>query len=179
MSLHFLVDGYNAINQIDSLRQVRILKDARNALIRNIQAKRMMRSKINKVTVVFDGKKGERELNSFPEYEQKNARTISASKSQLNIIFSKGESADELIKRMVQESCRPKQMVVVSSDKGIVYFTRSLGARAVSPVEFLCAEQARLRPKKQTAEEGAESQKVELTYQQQEAINQELRRIWK
>ena len=168
MSLHFLIDGYNAIKQVKSLNRIRSLNEARVALIKSIQAKRLLKSKNNQITVVFDGK---RDLSLTGQADKIRGD------SPLNIIFSKGESADEVIKRMVQDSSRPRQIIVVSDDKGIVYLTNSLGAKAVSPAEFLREEQ-KPRPEKQYTKTRPEPLKIELSYQQQEEINRELRRIW-
>ena len=177
MSLHFLIDGYNAIKQVKSLNRIRNLSEARVALIKSIQAKRLLKSKNNQITVVFDGKE-ECGFSFFtPKDYPSKADFPFKSKTPLNIIFSKGESADEVIKRMVQDSSRPRQIIVVSDDKGIVYLTNSLGAKAMSPAEFLHEEQ-KPRPKKQYTKRRAEPLKIELSYQQQEEINRELRRIW-
>jgi len=148
-------------------------------LIRNIQAKRLPRSRSNRITVVFDGKEG-RGCSLFSSGGYPNKPEFphpDKSKTTLNIIFSKGESADEVIKRTVQDSSKPGQIIVVSDDKGIVYFTNSLGAKAMSPAEFLC-EEKKPQHKEQSANRRAELLKTELSYRQQEEINQELRRIW-
>jgi predicted RNA-binding protein with PIN domain len=146
MSLHFLIDGYNAIKQVKSLNRIRSLNEARVALIKSIQAKRLLKSKNNQITVVFDGK----EECGFSFFTSKDYPSKAdfpfKGKTPLNIIFSKGESADEVIKRMVQDSSRPRQIIVVSDDKGIVYLTNSLGAKAMSPTEFL-HEKQKPRPK--------------------------------
>lgn len=179
MSLHFLVDGYNAIKQVKSLKSIRSLNEARDALIRNIQARRLRRSRNNRITIVFDGK-AEREFSQFSSggYPNKPEFPLSdKSKTALNIIFSKGEPADEVIKRTVQDSSKPGQIIVVSDDKGIVHFTNSLGAKAMSPAEFLC-EEKKPRHKELSANRRADFLKAELTYRQQEEINQELRRVW-
>ena len=165
MSLHFLIDGYNVIKQIDSLRDIRTLKDARMSLMRIIQARRLMGSKNNQVEIVFDGKG---DYNFYPDQ----------SRGQIKIIFSKGESADETIKRIVSNTANPKQKMVVTNDKAIIFFIRSCGAKAMSVSEFFKGEQEQLDSKQKQIRREAESLKLELTYQQQEAINQELRKIW-
>ena len=72
-------------------------------------------------------------------------------------------------------SRNPKQIVVVTDDKAIMFFIRSLKAKAMSVDDFFSKQQKKL-DKKPT--EKAESAKIELTYQQQQEINQELSRLW-
>ena len=167
MSLHFLIDGYNVIKQIECLKDLDVLRDARESLVRIIQSSRLMKSKNNQATIVFDGKG---DFN-FCRGEDKGS---------LKRIFSKGESADETIKRIVNDAANPKQMVVVTDDKAIIFFIRSLEAKRMSVSEFLggIKRQLSLRSK-QKGRESPESLKTEITCQQQEAINQELREYWK
>lgn len=168
MSLHFLIDGYNVFKQSDSFKGSSYLKDAPGALVNAIQKKRLIGSKNNQATIVFDGRD-----NSSLKLKQGDTR--------IKIIFSSDDSADTIIKKMVSDSNNPKQMVVVTDDKEIIFYTRSLGAKIMSASEFLKEVQNRLGKKtsKQKKPSGLELFKIELTYQQQEAINQELRRIWK
>ena len=167
MSLHFLIDGYNVIKQVECLKDLDVLRDARASLVRIIQSSRLMKSKNNQATIVFDGKG---DFN-FCRGEDKGS---------LKTIFSKGESADETTKRIVNDVANPKQMVVVTDDKAIIFFIRSLGAKRMSVSEFLGGIKRRLSlQSKQKGRKNPESLKTEITYQQQEAINQELREYWK
>jgi predicted RNA-binding protein with PIN domain len=167
MSLHFLVDGYNAIKQTRSFKNIRNLEAARVSLVKAIQSRRLLRGRNNQVTIVFDGS-DEFNLNLNRQ-------------NPIKVIFSKGESADETIKRVVDNSNNPKQLVVVTNDKSIIFFTRSLGAKTMSVDEFLKSRQRNpgRRMLNQSLEKSIESAKIELTYQQRAAINQELRKIWK
>jgi len=168
MSLHFLIDGYNVIKQIDCLNDIGTLNNARISLIEIIQARRLTGSKNNRVTIVFDGKE------NYYLYPPKD-------KQRIKIIFSRQESADDVIKRIVGECDNPKQIVVVTNDKSIVYFTRSLGAKVMSVSDFLAKPEKRLDktpPPRQKSKRNHELAKIELTHQQQAAINQELSRIW-
>ena len=166
MSLHFLIDGYNVIKQVDSLKDMHSLKDARFSLVEIIRVRHLTGSENNRVTIVFDG---DENLNLFQKQN----------KTQFKIIFSKAESADESIKKIVQDASHPKQIVVVTDDKAIVFFVTSLGAKAMSVNEFLGEKQLDKKSLRKKIRRKTESQKIELTYQQQEAINQELRRLWK
>ena len=169
MSLHFLIDGYNVIKRTDSLKDLSSLRHARMSLVKAIQARRLAGSKNNQVTIVFDGRA------DFDFYQPQR-------KGQIKIFFSSDESADEVIKRMVGESGNPKQIVVVTDDKAIAHFIRSAGARAMPVLDFISRDKRQPAGKarlKHTGQGERELAKAELTYQQQEAINQELNDIWK
>lgn len=171
MSLHFLIDGYNVIKQVDSLKDMRSLRNARMSLVKIIQGKRLLKGRGNQVTIVFDGR---------DDFNLSGALTENRGRNPIKIIFSKGESADETIKRMLDGSANPRQSVVVTDDKAIIFFSRSLGATAMPVCEFLGQEEKQLNKRlpKQRRQKNAELLKIELTHQQQESINQELRRIW-
>ncbi len=164
MSLHFLIDGYNAIRRIESLRCIRILEDARMSLIEFIQANGLAGSKNNRVTIVFDGKEG---------FDIGSAQN----KGVIKIIFSRGESADETIKRLVEISSNPKQIVVVTDDRAIVFSTKAFGVNAMSISEFF--SRVKKRSVSRAAGQKNIESKLELTYQQREAINLELKKFWK
>ena len=161
MCLHFLIDGYNAINRLKSLNKIANLKKVRDSLINIIKQK--LKSSNNKISVIFDGKV------EFAFRSEKNNASI-------KIIFSKGESADDLIKKIVSQSDKPRQIAVVSDDKEIIYFTRSLKAKVVSVKDFF--EGNNYTIKKEAGLTNQHSQKDELSYLEQELINKELRKKW-
>ncbi|MGO9136710.1 MAG: NYN domain-containing protein [Syntrophales bacterium] len=121
--MHIIIDGYNLIRQSDALRRYEklSLEAGRNALTRSVSNYKQKRG--HKVTIVFDGWQGgpvEEERDKF---------------SGINIIYSrKGEKADEVIKRMVQE--RAEEVVVVTSDRDIADFVSRRGGTAISSQEF-------------------------------------------
>jgi Predicted RNA-binding protein containing a PIN domain len=121
--MHIIIDGYNLIRQSDALRRYErySLEEGRKALIRSISLYKKQRG--HKVTVVFDGWQG------GPVEEERDKL------SGIDIIYSrKGEKADEVIKRMVQE--RTEEIVVVSSDRDIADFVSRRGGTAISSQEF-------------------------------------------
>ena len=121
--MHIIIDGYNLIRQSDTLRRYeRIsLEDGRKALIRSISLYKKQRG--HKVTVVFDGWQG------GPVEEERDKL------SGIDVIYSrKGEKADEVIKRMVQE--RAEEIVVVTSDRDIADFVSRRGGTAISSQDF-------------------------------------------
>ena len=75
------------------------------------------------MTVVFDGWQG------GPVEEERDKL------SGIDVIYSrKGEKADEVIKRMVQE--RTEEIVVVTSDRDIANFVSRRGGTTISSHEF-------------------------------------------
>jgi predicted RNA-binding protein with PIN domain len=121
--MHIIIDGYNLIRQSDALRRYErfSLEDGRNALIRSISLYKKQRG--HKMTVVFDGWQG------GPVEEERDKL------SGIDVIYSrKGEKADEVIKRMVQE--RAEEIVVVTSDRDIADFVSRRGGTAISSPEF-------------------------------------------
>jgi hypothetical protein len=121
--MHIIVDGYNLIRQSDALRRYEklSLEEGRKALIHSISLYKNQRG--HKVTIVFDG------WQSGPFEEERDKL------SGIDIIFSrKGEKADEVIKRMVQE--RTEEIVVVTSDREIADFVGRRGGAAISSQEF-------------------------------------------
>jgi len=92
-------------------------------LIHWIQASQPQGSVRNSVTVVFDGK------------DEFFGAHVSHS---VKVIFSKGrQSADDLIKNIIEQSAVRKSWVVVSNDKDIKLYVRALGANVLSVSEFI------------------------------------------
>ena len=98
------------------------LEDKRDDLIRFIEIHRPQGSFNNTVTIVFDGQPG---MWGQPK------------SSEVKIIFSSGESADDYIKRAVSGAVHKKNIVVVTNDRDIKLYVRSQGARVKSVDEFL------------------------------------------
>ncbi len=153
MSLHYILDGYNIINQVQFAGQR--LKDGRERLIRFIEAFRPQGSRKNKVTVVFDGK---RNVFSPPI------------RSEIKVVFTRNESADEWIKRFVEETAQPKQCLIVSDDKEIQFFVRALGAKIISVNEFVDKVRKKFQPEK--------IKEIPLSSEKAREITKELERIW-
>ncbi|KPK96978.1 MAG: hypothetical protein AMJ95_11615 [Omnitrophica WOR_2 bacterium SM23_72] len=99
----------------------------------------------------------------------------------MDVVFSRKETADERIKRMVEAAKQPKNLVVISDDKDIAFFARQAGAKPMSAEEFLCrAHPARRLQAAQ--EKKSRRQKEEpdpkISYSLMHKINQELSQIW-
>lgn len=162
MSLHYILDGYNVIRQADFSSSVESGKDARLRLIRFIAEKKPCGSKNNRVTVVFD---------AGPDFRDSLVYSEAAKRYGIEIVFAKSDTADDRIKKFVNNSKNPKTIVVVSDDKDIRFFIRSLGAHPMSVAEFVKKADRRQRTAKV-------SPKAELSYQEAARINAELIKIW-
>ena len=155
MSLHYILYGYNIVRQAEHLFGSG-LKDVRAALVNFINENKPCGSSNNKVTVVFDGRAGLSYLHD---------------KGPVEVIFSQDESADERIKRIVENSHNPKQAVVVSDDRDIQISIRGAGARSMPVAEFLEKGQPKVRVVRGQP-------KTELSSSQVARINEELRKLW-
>lgn len=158
MSLQYIIDGYNITNNL-IFRQCanNKVKDSRDRLIEFIKIRKSCGSPKNKIMVVFDG---------YPESPQETKG------SDMDIVFSRREKADEVIKRVVEQAANPKTTVVVSDDKEIKLFVRYIGAKAMGVQEFIKEKEGHAGFKEK------ELLKPELSFSAIEKINQELRRIW-
>jgi hypothetical protein len=133
------------------------LEDGRCGLLRWIGDSRPQGSVNNQVTVVFDGAEGSDSLHG-----------------EIRVIFSDGCSADDKIKRMVEEMPTKKNCVVVSDDKDIFLYARSLGTKVMSVAAFTSVRaRASLSPTR-----GQDPGEKYISLSRQEKINKELRFFW-
>lgn len=157
MSLQYIIDGYNVINHPVFIRSSSLKdKDPRIALPHLIKTKKLGGSIKNKISVVFDG---------YPPGE-----FIPGTQDNLTVIFSRKISADEKIKKLVEESSGRKSMVIVSDDKELKFSVRHLGARVIGVDEFISG--------KDKAVAARDEESKEITYTQMHNINEELKRLW-
>ena len=163
MSLHYLLDGYNIIKQTPSFNRG-TLEEQRLALIQWISRTSPQGSVKNGITIVFDGKQ-----EFFGSH----------SSSSVQVLFSKGQSADDLIKKIVEQYPLKKNLVIVSNDKDIKLYVRALGASVLSVKEFTMSVEKKSRPlsNDQKSEQASANKYVSLT--DQAKINKELKGIWK
>jgi predicted RNA-binding protein with PIN domain len=157
MSLRYIIDGNNCLHHPD-FTYPKNTPDTRLALPVFILKHKLTGSRKNQVTFVFDG---------YPRTPQQG----SAPAEHIEIIFSRKETADQTIKRLLEKAADVKNIIVVSDDKEIRIFTRLIGARSLSVKDFICRKDKLILA--QTRE-----LKPELTYTQMHKINQELRKIW-
>lgn len=155
MSQHFIIDGYNLIKQTPLINKVN-LEDSRAALIRLLSIYHPQGSNRNRVTIVFDGKEG---------------NVYSRQNPFIEIIFTQDESADDKIKRMVEKSKNPKNIVVVTNDRDIQFFVRQHRAKVKTVEEFLIKGNGPL------AAQGKVDDKI-ISPTVRGAINEEMKKIW-
>lgn len=158
MSLHYLIDGYNATNKIPSLKAPELQK-ARELLINFIRAESVSLRPQNRITVVFDGK--ENYSLSGETYPAPGVR----------VVFSKGISADDVIADMVRSAPNPKIMVVVSDDNGLCSCVRSLGGNVMSVTDYF-------RRIDKTKGVRREEKDKKLSACQEREITEELANLW-
>jgi len=122
-----------------------------------IKTKKSSASPHNKFWVVFDG---------YPDSPIDNS-----DKGNIMVVFSRVESADERIKKLLELIASPKNVVVVTDDKEIKFFARSCGAKTQSVEDFLSF---------QTREQiiRANAPEPEITHTQMHKINEELKKLW-
>ncbi len=159
MSLQYIIDGYNLIKHpLFNEHLTKKSKDSRAILLDYIRVNRLCGSSKNKVSVVFDG---------YPDLTNKELNN-----KDIDIVFSKSQTADERIKKIVESVDNPKNIIVISDDKEIKFSVKVIGARIKSIEEFLA-------PKASTKKkESSLIPKPEITYTQMQKINEELRKIW-
>lgn len=157
MPLQYVIDAYNTINHIQFSPLRKKIKDPQRALLEFIQNRRFWRNSQSKITVVFDG---------YPKVSGQNL-----AETDIDVIFSREEAADARIKRLVQTSKNPKNIVVVSDDREIIFFVKSIGCRSMGVEEFINPEGKPQRKKEELI-------KPELNYSQISKINQELKALW-
>ena len=159
MSLHYLLDGYNIIKQVPALAALS-LEDGRNSLAQWINVHRPQGSVNNAVTIVFDGRS-----DIFG----------GSSAVGLKVIFTSDESADDKIKAIVEAGGKTNY-VVVSNDKGIVLYARSLGAKILSVAEFMAAGAPKGHRKTKNGKDLPAGKHISLA--QTDAINKEFSKLW-
>jgi len=159
MPLQFIIDGYNIINNPFFLKAQKKAGDARQALLDFVRAKQLSRSPQVKISIVFDG------FGPVGGLKKCDCAT--------EVIFSRHESADERIRKMLEAGGHPKNVIVVSDDKEIRIFARLTGAKSVGVEEFV-GFGSTLKPQPK----GVADLKPELNYGQIEQINKELKKIW-
>ncbi len=146
MPKKFYIDGYNVIFST-FLRDFELEK-ARDYLIQF--------SKVyvpDTVVVVFDGREG------IP----------SGISSSSYVKYTRGESADDYIKRMVEKEKDRSRIFVVTNDKSIIGYVKYLGAHVMSPAEFMGGPKHKDR---------ASPDKESLSEMEKKKINEELFEIW-
>ncbi len=147
----YIVDGYNLLFSSTFKEWIRKtdFHSARSHLIAFVRSYLPAR-----VIIVFDGRE------EFPQIEIE------------GVVFTRGESADEYIKRFVRNHPNPSQVTVVSNDRSIQGFARSMGARVMGVSEFL-AKRKSGREQKRYPQSG-----FKVSPREMKEITEELKKEW-
>jgi predicted RNA-binding protein with PIN domain len=137
------------------------LEDQRSRLIRYIEVRQPQGSVQNEVTVIFDGQEGVDGWNRC---------------HAVKVIFSTGETADDVIRKMVEHSSRVKQMVVVTDDRALGVACRNYGAKIRSVDDFMCFRGS--RRERMVTRTKTKIVSKELPWSLQDQITRELKDIW-
>jgi predicted RNA-binding protein with PIN domain len=101
--------------------------------------------------------------------------------SDIDAIFSKGITADEKIKVMLEKATNCRVIVVVSDDRQIKFFAKACRAKAIGVEEFVKSaipDVNGLSHKGKLKTQKSNLVKPELTYVQIDKINKELKKLW-
>ena len=118
MKLQYIIDGYNMIRRIDSYRTKfnQSAENGRKALV--IQLANFRSRARSEVVVVFDGGSG------------------GGLHSGIKVIFSRSQTADDVIKKMVDKDKHHFAITVVSSDTAVMRYAKSCGCGVLSSEAF-------------------------------------------
>lgn len=154
-----MLDGYNIIHQLPSLSPLKF-DEQRQALLLLLDSKRPQGSSRNKVTVVFDGQPGHVSLDTL---------------SSIAVVYSQFETADDRIRRIVEDTTLKKNMVVVTNDRDVQYSVRGMGAQVTSVEEFFAkAHEPKRSPSQNVKTESGKNISKTLEFK----INSEFSSIW-
>lgn len=159
-----IVDGYNAIYQVQALRALlsQSLQRARTALIERCREWRVRCRDAAEIVIVFDGDP------SVSGSEAKHAG--------VTIRFSKDRhAADGLIQDLVAGSLQTSRCTVVTDDRELLASVRRYGAETESPAAFLAPPRPALRG---PSTAGGDHAKNGLTALETARITGDLRRAW-
>ncbi len=138
--MHLVVDGYNVMHALPVDREWpgATFQDRRVNFLDRLAAYASGRP--HRITVVFDGAKGGDGMGG------------AETRGHIQVRYSpRGVEADDLIRRMIEESPRPSDLLVVSSDKAISGIARSRGASTARGDELANRLLARPRETDRTA----------------------------
>ena len=159
MSLQYIVDAYNLTNH-PRFKLITRAVNIQHSLADFIRINKLTGSKNNKVILVFDGYPPQNQ--DLPENDG------------LTCMFSRKIEADELIKKIVEESGSVRNIIVISDDKQVQLASRLLHAQVCGVEEFICGK----KDKRIARVEKVDANGAELTYSAMQKINAELKKRW-
>jgi predicted RNA-binding protein with PIN domain len=160
MSLQYIIDAYNIINHPQFSSAAKKSSCIQSSLADFIKLNRLAGSARNRAILVFDG---------YPPPAQAMLK-----EDGLVCMFSRKSQADELIRRLVEESAQPRNIVVVSDDKGVQLAARLFHAQVCAVEEFIRGKKnAREQPLAQQ-----DSEEYKISYSNMQKLNAELKKKW-
>ena len=138
----------------------RPLESGREGLIRFIREQSPHGSARNALTVVFDGQ----EDVHWP-----------AMNTDIRIVFSRGCSADDLIRDLVERSPDPRQIICVTDDRELALSCRHRGAQTWGVDEFVGAAR---KPSGRVKNAANDDGKKVVSARAAQKIDQELSALW-
>ena len=121
-----IVDGYNVMHALPASREwpgVQF-KDRRRGFLEHLGE--YAAGKPHRITVIFDGTKGGEEMGGADQV------------GSIAVRYSpRGVEADDLIRRMLDESTRPSDILLVTSDKSVSFYARTRGASTARADELI------------------------------------------
>jgi len=162
MSLSYVIDGYNVIKS-SSLFCYKNLKEGREAFFSFCETVRPQGSIRNRLIVVLDG------ADDVFGFE---------SRYSFKIIYSRGCSADDEIRRLIESFDNAKNAVVVTNDLELARSVRALGAKTMSTKDFLKKKTIQKPLKLKSGVDRGSTDEAHLNVVEREGITEELRRIW-
>jgi predicted RNA-binding protein with PIN domain len=117
---HYLIDGNNVIGKVSSLKKLQSKNKQTSREKLALIVERYFSKKNAKVSLHFDGHPKD---------------VIKIQKGE--IIYSRSVTADEMIKREIEKSKNPKNLIVITSDSNLKEFARKCSCTIISSEEFL------------------------------------------
>jgi len=117
---HYIIDGNNLIGKIKSLKSLQNnIKQASREKLANLLERYFINKKA-KITLHLDGFAGE-----------------SINVSKMKIIYSENITADEKIKKQIEEIQSRRNLIVITSDNNLIEFARVCGCEVRKSETFV------------------------------------------
>ena len=151
-----IVDGYNVLMQM--VLKEKKLENKRNRFLNILKQRHKM---CGGIIVVFDGK-GEVEGPYIKE------------KSAVKVIYTKGESADDCIKSMIEKSKNPRALTVATDDREVKDFAKMHGCQHISSPDFI----AKILPQQKEILPPEPEKDILVDSDKGRAITEKLKKEW-
>ncbi len=140
------------------------LEEGRRGLVRFLTERRPQGSAGNAVTLVFDGREDIIGGELF---------------AGIKVLFSKGETADDLIKKIVEDAARSGDIVLVTDDRELGFFCRTHGAHWWWVKDFLARALSASGTKAPRGKgRGSREEGKTISGALESRVNQEMKEYW-